>query len=218
MKKIMLIIAVFAVAASVSANLITDPNINSMANVAAATEDDLNQWNSNASYWDTSGSGARLISSWSDKKMTWIGQNTGDDTLFNFSVDWSVVGTGAVDMFVAVYGVNSNFTDSFTSSTRTLIPSEAVALLSDAAYDNDGDGIIEMDGLSTSSGTLTFSIDTGVTYDYIAVVLGGWIHTTSGQDVTYDNVDLSLAVPEPATVGMLGLGALVSLMVRRIRK
>lgn len=95
---------------------------------------------------------------------------------------------------------------------------EGSAPAMDAAFTQIGSRLVYdvSGGLGSYSQTLDFG-STG--YDYIAIRIGvyatgldgGW-----GEDIGIDNVSIT-AVPEPATVGMLGLGALVSLLVRRIR-
>lgn len=50
---------------------------------------------------------------------------------------------------------------------------------------------------------LLFSLETGT--------------STTDQRAIFDNVQITTTIPEPATVGMLGLGALLTLFVRRIK-
>ena len=85
--------------------------------------------------------------------------------------------------------------------------------------------------------TSTFILD-NIAYDITSTADAGWVTVTSS-DFTFDGTDTMLGVgfalksfyqpgqsididnvsivPEPATVGMLGLGALVALLIRRIR-
>jgi hypothetical protein len=60
--------------------------------------------------------------------------------------------------------------------------------------------MVSATGLSTDgAGRLTFSI------------------YANGQNEKINGFELVQVVPEPATVGMLGLGALVTLLIRRMR-
>jgi hypothetical protein len=43
----------------------------------------------------------------------------------------------------------------------------------------------------------------------------GWIN--NDQNVSISNLSVMTSVPEPATIGMLGLGGLLTLLVRKLR-
>ena len=69
-------------------------------------------------------------------------------------------------------------------------------------------------GESGTNITLDFGVaDFGTGYNYIGIKIKGDVGGVAGNTLSLNNV----VVPEPATVGMLGLGALIALLVRRIR-
>lgn len=75
-------------------------------------------------------------------------------------------------------------------------------------------------GVANDLSTITADFGSGYTYLTIRVgIYASGLDGGFGEDISIDNLEIvSAAVPEPATVGMLGLGALVSVLVRRIRK
>jgi len=85
---------------------------------------------------------------------------------------------------------NSNYETGWTIENQA----ETTYQLSDATAAN---GYITFEGLTTSDGTLTITLDRN-----------GYKHLGVSQ--------LTLtAIPEPATLGMLGLGAIITMFIRR---
>jgi len=81
--------------------------------------------------------------------------------------------------------------------------------------------VLASKGQGQQSASGTYYIDAnigtpGTTYDFYALMFTSryGYSDVANDHLLLDNVSL---VPEPATVGMLGLGALITLMVRRIR-
>ena len=58
-----------------------------------------------------------------------------------------------------------------------------------------------------------------VGYQHLIVRFNGfWRGNMASEALAIDNVSMDVnVIPEPATVGMLGLGALVALLIRRVR-
>jgi len=111
-----------------------------------------------------------------------------------------------------VFGMNDpwgsadwkNLVDGRTWAT----PNEATLLGSIVLDLTPGNMLIPTQGWAT----FTADVDFGAGYQYVVLAAAG----AGAERIDVDNFDI-VAVPEPATVGMLGLGALVALMVRRIR-
>ncbi|MBI9019755.1 MAG: PEP-CTERM sorting domain-containing protein [Verrucomicrobia bacterium] len=96
-------------------------------------------------------------------------------------------------------------------------PTEAAGALVEVRFDFDNN-------------TVDYVVDGNVEYsftDFIGSNIGGMAYTTSGDttadwataasSVSIDAMGIDV-IPEPATVGMLGLGALVTMFVRRFKR
>jgi len=120
----------------------------------------------------------------------------------NYDGVWSGAG-GNRRLRIAVFGMNTLASVSLaTGSDGNAAPAGSTVLYDDDFNFANGANITE---------TLS-SVDFGTGYTYIAYRIRG-ITVSEDSLISVNNV----VVPEPATVGMLGLGALVSLLIRRIR-
>ena len=75
-------------------------------------------------------------------------------------------------------------------------------------------------GSTGITGNQSFSFDVelteaGTAGDFMMFAFGQVRSTSSALAPTFDIDNVNVAIPEPATIGMLGLGALVSLLIRR---
>jgi hypothetical protein len=83
---------------------------------------------------------------------------------------------------------------------------------------------VTIQNLTTSGPALTAYFDSGATQKTLALASDeslwnrAWVRTGISTDTNkmyVDNLEFVAAIPEPATIGMLGLGALVTLLLRR---
>jgi hypothetical protein len=83
---------------------------------------------------------------------------------------------------------------------------------------------VTIQNLTTSGSELTAYFDSGATQKTLALDSDeslwnrAWVRTGISTDtgkIYLDNLEFVAAIPEPATIGMLGLGALVTLLLRR---
>lgn len=149
---------------------------------------------------------------WTDvANMTGSGNVSFDVVLDEYTTK-SVTGAGVT---IEVYGAN----DALTGANWEFDTDEGAAPSMGSKW-----SLILSDTVDVSGGLGSYSTVSGTfaDYNYLGIRIGiyatgqdgGW-----GEDIGIDNISVStVAVPEPATVGMLGLGALVSIFVRRIRR
>jgi hypothetical protein len=83
-----------------------------------------------------------------------------------------------------------------------------------ARYDATRLGSYTHVNLGSTTGTKTFTFAANSSYEFYGVTFLSNTPDTTAETLTIDNVSV---IPEPATVGMLGLGALVTLLIRRMR-
>lgn len=142
---------------------------------------------------------------WTDNNATTGSQ----DVNFDVVLDQYSSGVSGAQVLIEIYG-------SDTATTVTPFDlQEGSAPGMDTAFTQIGSRLVY--DVSGGTGSYSASLNFGSGYDYLAMRIGiyatgqdgGW-----GEDIGIDNVSI---VPEPATVGMLGLGALVALMTRRVR-
>ncbi len=214
MKKLMILIAMLAIAGTVSAALVTNGDFSSAdrSDLTIKPTGEMDVWayqsldmhivNGELSRTNgASGAGFLIIA---DNVQGFTGEMTLD-------FDYSWIDTeGGIDVdnadfvMVQVYGWTK---DPLTTTEKmvtyaTTVPANAAVLL-DVILD-EGTGQF----VSTS-----FDM-TGINNYGIRFISNGF--DNSIDTLTIDNVEMNV-VPEPATVGMLGLGALVALLVRRVR-
>ncbi len=216
MKKLITLIALIAIAGTASAALVTGGGfdtaiIEDITNKPANGE--KNYWCANGPTWLVSGGEATLAGA----GLTGSGLGifvdnqaatfTGTQHL-EFDYDLSLgTGTGALTIeFWTFDGAGAYDLLKVQYSNNTADPASAA----NYAVAKTTDSIS-----ATGSGTFV-SADfdmTGIEAFAIRIYNDG-LNTGLGASVSIDDVSI---VPEPATVGMLGLGALVALLVRRIR-
>ncbi len=217
MKKIMILIAMLAIAGTVSAALVTNGDFTAAdrGDLTVKPTGEMNVW-----AYQTPGSDFHIVNEVltrtngaSTAGFLIIADNvqgfTGSSQL-EFDYSWIDV-LGSPDLLdqdfvqIQVYG----WTQASLGSTEkmltynTLQPANSAVLL-DVNLD-------EGTGVFTSA---AFDM-TGMNFYAIRFTSNGF--DASQDTLTIDNVSINV-VPEPATVGMLGLGALVALLIRRVRR
>ncbi len=234
MKKLMILIAMFAIAGTVSAGLVSDPGFDSgityVTNLNAGavannldTGYDIGEYNA-ADGWVHAGnvtdlggyvsinnaSGARAVGAVIHDQAATTGSMSFTVDLLDIAGD--VQSGTSITMFA--YGMGAGW------STKTWDDYLAFAYVAPAKLIDAGGAVLLSQTITLSEitgawDTFTADIDLGVGYEYVAVYLVA--NGIGGSGVGVDNLDI-VAVPEPATVGMLGLGALVALLIRRVRR
>ncbi len=220
MKKIIMLIAMFAIAGAATAGLITDSGLDG-ALVDVSNIGDFDEYYEQPEYagqqWvmdsGVSDSGSYFTINTSSTRAFGIvidDNEATSGTSWSMTVDLNDLGGTMNDtqsVTLRVFGMGDPWStqswdnrilgQGWAAPTGTTILGEVVVAQSS----------ISNDGWSTHTMDLDFD---GSSYEYIGVAVVGHGALTLG----VDNVDI---VPEPATVGLLGLGALIALMVRRIR-
>jgi hypothetical protein len=235
MKKMLIALTLVALAVSAQAGLLTDPNF-----TAGTTTNDWSD-GSNRLYADD----ALAANGWTAMKIgnpstyRWTYDADNDKAVYaqlgtGVHAFGQVIALGASESGVQQLEIDGSIlTDAdgdidwegitvLGFKNGTTLGHGYLTLNSTAAYvESGGDYTIDTLLASTDfdavvgSTNLSFNIDLGTagTYDYLMVKVGVRAgDLTDAFEVT--RVDI---VPEPATVGLLGLGALVSLLIRRIR-
>jgi len=219
MKRIIMLIAMFAIAGIASAGLITDSGLDG-ALVDVSNLGDLDgyyeygeytgeQWimdsgvSDMGSYFEINTSGTRAFGMVVDDNQATSGAG------WSMTADLNDVGgtmTDSQEIVLRVFGLNDPWHGSWDNRISAVNWNvvNGASVLGEVTI---AQGDIANDGWSTHTMALDFD---GSSYEYIAVAVVGRGALTLG----VDNVDI---VPEPATVGLVGLGSLVALLVRRIR-
>jgi hypothetical protein len=139
-------------------------------------------------------------------------------TQLTFSFDYTYENGIEGNLEAAVWGVQGNGDDPWLSFNGDSLK---IASASDGLYINGGpepEGnylFVEEFGDMTITGTGTYSADITLSDDYDYLVIAFSQKMGKGSAATIDNVFLT-TIPEPATIGMLGLGALITACIRRI--
>lgn len=163
------------------------------------------------------------------------------------TVDAGAVWNTRGNLFIGRVGTNTQTVavpSALYINGGTVNASGAIQLGNDQAVRASGGGFIQIDNggslnMLAASPTFVFYNDITVFDSYINVVNGtlvmngdrrttmntmianGTLIGSAGMTVSYDslsNKTTVAAIPEPATIGMLGLGALVTALIRRIRR
>ncbi len=119
-------------------------------------------------------------------------QNASDTAEAHFTLRSSLTGTTDLDTYV-INPTNNSYTG--------------------INFSTDLSGYAQLDGINSVDFYLYVYNPDGNFSGYGQVGMGNAYQTDAENDLVFSGT----VVPEPATVGMLGLGALVSLLVRRIR-
>lgn len=216
MKKWIITIIALMAAVAVQANIIDDPTFASVNDGTLNSSLVGNGWYSDVTSGDFRFSAGVATSDrqWSPfyfyQAIDDNGSTTGSQD-FSFDFDGSAIVAWAqssspiyYDIWGAVDGWGGTFNSGGTGTAKTGLTS----LLSGSITGFD----------VTPTGTYSTSVDFGAGYDQIIVRFGANISGPSTSEASIADISLgSTVVPEPATVGMLGLGALISLLIRRIR-
>ena len=211
MKKWTILFAVLAMAFVSQAGLI-DGGFDGAMSVNKVNTATLDQgWQAGAQWLIVSGKAVRQnVNTLVDRPF---GQTFTDarDGSFTFSFDYNNVDDAV--MKVVVIGVNFNATDpDFPGTLDSIGTGSALAIptgTKQSFADLLGSGVTTFSS-ATGSGSFSQAITLNSTsFDAYMVAF-----TSDGTGSTIDNVSV---VPEPATVGMLGLGALITLVIRRMR-
>ncbi len=121
------------------------------------------------------------------------------DTL---SVVWTAESVSQDNLTLQVFGTSDTTFGGRPRLQDMALPANAVEL-----------GSFTMTEITASGGTMTATISDWSSYTYLVVRVGS--ENWNGANVSIQSVG---AVPEPATAGMLGLGSLIALVFRRIRR
>ena len=215
MKKFITLIAMLAIAGTVSAGIVNgDFTGSEVAANNTVDYDDLNDgWSHNAWVHD---SGAGTITCNSGNNYTSFGQlfestDTGSKTL---KVTWMQDTTvAAKEIFIEMWGFSGANDGTFEQNLGKTFDGDGyfIKTATSAAGTVTSLGRTHLNRSGDTSWVTTeidITMDSG-TYDYYGIRIAG--RKNSNMVVS------DVSVPEPATVGMLGLGALVALLVRRIR-
>ncbi len=247
MKKLITLIAMFVIAGVASAALVdgdfsaqtilalTDgdnPVGNGNAEYAYSEFDEnLNWLQADHSYWDLQASGGQsggyasfdgnefgrmLTQTWQDSASS---TGTGWELSFYVNVD---IAQANSQLDVDVVGLDDLWSTRSWNARMSMrnygVTSASFPLNSNDSRDLGyilGSTTVDVTGAMGWTKYTISGIDLGAGYEYISLVFSANSDETAGAVIGLDTV--AFAVPEPATVGMLGLGALVALMVRRIR-
>ena len=228
-KKLMMMIAMLAIAGIGVADVIK------IDFGYASTPDHSDQVTFNGEGWNRVGitvsDGANLQNTSGVEAATCTLSSTGafqtENVATDFTYDWVVDGASMEDGMKAAAGETTTFTITGLTGGTAYNISMVSERNKDAFEDTDYkvNGVYSTGDASKNwnSQTSEATISTGYVFmewSNIAVTSGGTLTITAasaaGERALINGLRIE-AVPEPATVGMLGLGALVALLVRRIR-
>ncbi len=217
MKKVLFVLALFAMAFASQANIIVDPTFVAYTNSTAMDNSEIDVWHITEARFDIASETVTSKDQWGGyyffQSISDGGATTG---VQDFSFDWTanLAWNAANDLILYdVYGATADWSGTFNDAA-TGIPNDGLdpkpgvtSLLSGS-----------LTGFATTdSGSFSTTVDFGSGYDVIIVRFGTDIKGPSTAVASFTNPSLGSAVPEPATVGMLGLGSVIALLFRRIR-
>jgi hypothetical protein len=141
-------------------------------------------------------------------------------TQITLSADWTTLVAGDTLSYSIIGWKNTGSgVNTFGLASGTIIAGSTYysAVATDvSSFLSGGDVLATIGSGAAGSGTFSTTLDVVGTdladYDALSIVFFSTVG--SGGQVTIDNVQLS-AIPEPATIGMLGLGAIFTLLLRR---
>lgn len=191
-------------------------------------------WLNGTAHWEVTG-GQLSRTATGQYNYGGIGQmisNPGNGTFDNgdtvtFGFDYMYNGTTGGGLAGSVYGITA---PNGTNATWNLSAGEAISNLGQTAsptitadYTTGTDYqfyLLDTFSDTSASATRASYASANITltrqYDLFVVVFQAKPNGAGAGTVTVDNVNFS-SIPEPATIGMLGLGTLVALMLRRTR-
>lgn len=239
MKKMLIALTLIALAVSAQAGLLTDPDFTVGTSTATnandfnwsdgsnrlKADDGLDDWqamkigNPSTWRWNYDAANDKVVYAQIGTAVNGFGQIVTlagtESGNWTFTMDYSVLvdADGDVDVEgVTVLGLRDGTSIAgayMDFNTKDLLEGTSDYTADTLLGPTDFNPIV---GVSTNY-SATINLGTAGTYDYLMVRVGFRTGDLTDQ-IEVTNVDI---VPEPATVGMLGLGALVSLLVRRIR-
>ena len=214
MKKLIRLIAMFAIAGVATADLIVDSDFSGTGFGAVNTGAieleafcDTVGWTTYAlvdTAYDTVNNEIDRIGTVSSGRAFGQAFRVADIRAWSATDKLSVAWTGTVSsdqVVIQVMGTSDTTWGGRPRLQDTALPTAAVDL-----------GSFTMADITTTGGIMAAAISDWSAYTYIVVRVGS--ENWDGGNISVQSVDI---VPEPATVGMLGLGALVALLIRRIR-
>ncbi len=224
MKKLITLIAMLAIAGIATADLIPDGDfaagtISQKDYVGNfGTLDDGWYQNNNAVTWDVSGNDLTRIASVESGGLRgaaqiWTTRAADLGTSLKLQFDYSIANAGAdADFEVVLYSYTRISGTGFGSADRLYLYQNTLPAGDQFTIAELGRFELTDTAASSAIGQLTGSFDTtGIDHLAVRIIANDFASTAA---ITVDNISI---VPEPATVGMLGLGALVALLIRRIR-
>lgn len=226
MKKVMMLIAALAIAGVTHADLVDGSMTNGfVASVSSLSitfgDDHSNQgWYTGTGTtisWTMAGGTATRDSSVQQYNergfgQLWTDTLTGTQTLsFDYAVDSSGAG-----LTIQVFGIDHNDSNYWLIGQGAYFSLELPNNTSGTFGNITKTELLTANLGTSASGSYSVQIDFGSGYDYYAIGFYSDLDG-SGGTTSISNVSVS-AVPEPATISMLGLGTLISMMVRRIHK
>ena len=218
MKKLITLIALLAIAGIVSADVV-DGDLSGTGFVGTTTQSmnkDLSGWQAypTRTVYDAANDRVAFGMDGSKSMVTGMGQVllasaiSSGDTTFNVSYDIADAGENA-RLYATVWGSDDwDWNESIQLSGIATAPRNAGSAVL---------GTIDLGSIGTASGTATTTLDLSGLAGYQYIQVGVSISKVDGTGSDHGYITNVEIVPEPATVGMLGLGALVALLVRRIR-
>ena len=162
------------------------------------------------------------------KILTLSGANTLDSMTVSTGtllVDGDSSGSGALTVASgATVGGNGTVSDLVLQDGAQFLFDAAATLTANGTSVDLGNlavaSLVGLDGAAVANGTYTL-IDGTAVFDFTSVQNLGLANAADiggGKSAYFQQGSLDLVViPEPATIGMLGLGALLTIMLRRIR-
>ncbi len=221
MKKLITLIALLAIAGIVSADVVDGDFTGTgfVGTTGQSMNKDLRGWQNYSggtgqADYDAANDLVEFGMSGSKGAQTGFGQVllasaiSSGDTTFNVSYDIADAGENAF-FYATVWGSDDwDWNESIAMYDVDLAPRNAGSEVL---------GFISMTDIGTASGTATATLDLSNLANYAYIQVGVSISKVDGTGSDHGYITNVEIVPEPATVGMLGLGALVALLVRRIR-